>query len=109
VPYAGKIDPMSPGISPAYGDMTGLPPIVMHTAGDDPLRGDATVIAKAVAATDTDTLDHRLFEGLWHVFHLQVSVLPAAREAVADLGAKLRNHVQMQSEVHLDNAKVVDR
>jgi acetyl esterase/lipase len=109
LPYAGDIDPMSPGISPAYGDMTGLPPIVMHTAGDDPLRGDATVIAKAVAATGTGTLDHRLFDGLWHVFHLQVSVLPAAREAVADLGAKLRNHVQMQSEVHLDNAEVVAR
>jgi monoterpene epsilon-lactone hydrolase len=34
-----------------------------------------------------------VFENLWHVFHLQVSVLPEAREAVVDLGAKLRNHV----------------
>ena len=47
--YAGGADPMSPGISPVYGDMTGLPPIVMQTAGDDPIRCDALDIARAVA------------------------------------------------------------
>ncbi|MGZ8802248.1 MAG: alpha/beta hydrolase fold domain-containing protein, partial [Mycobacterium sp.] len=35
--YAGAFDPRSPSISPVYGDMSGLPPIVMHTAGDDPI------------------------------------------------------------------------
>jgi epsilon-lactone hydrolase len=91
--YVGTADPMAPGISPVYGDMTGLPPIVMHTAGDDPIRCDAGDIGRAVAATGTATVDHRVFENLWHVFHLQVSVLPEAKEAVIDLGAKLRNHV----------------
>jgi acetyl esterase/lipase len=98
--YAGTVDPMSPGISPVYGDMTGLPPIVIQTAGDDPIRCDALDIARAVAATGTGAVDHRVFDGMWHVFHLQVSVLPEAREAVADLGAKLHNHV------HTNNAKV---
>jgi acetyl esterase/lipase len=92
--YAGTADPMSPGISPVYGDLRDLPPIVIHTAGDDPIRCDASDIAKAVAATGTGAVDHRVFESLWHVFHLQVSVLPEAREAVADLGAKLHNHVR---------------
>jgi monoterpene epsilon-lactone hydrolase len=98
--YAGTIDPMSPGISPVYGDVTDLPPIVMQTAGDDPIRCDALDIARAVAATGAPAVDHRVFDNLWHVFHLQVSVLPEAREAVADLGAKLHNHV------HTNNAKV---
>jgi acetyl esterase/lipase len=92
--YAGIVDPMSPGISPVYGDMTDLPPIVIQTAGDDPIRCDALDIARAVAATGTGSVDHRVFDGRWHVFHLQVSVLPAAREAIADLGAKLRSHVR---------------
>jgi acetyl esterase/lipase len=98
--YAGTIDPMSPGISPAYGDMTDLPPIVIQTAGDDPIRCDALDIARAVTAAGAPAVDHRVFDNLWHVFHLQVSVLPEAREAVADLGAKLHNHV------HTNNAKV---
>jgi len=108
--YAGTLDPRWPGISPVYGDMTGLPPMVMHTAGDDPISVDADKIEAAVAATVSGILDHHRFENLWHDFHLQVSVLPEAREAVADLGAKLRNHLPMPaelSETNTNDAKVV--
>lgn len=108
--YAGTLDPRWPGISPVYGDMTGLPPIVMHTAGDDPISVDADKIEAAVAATGSGKLDHRRFENLWHDFHLQVSVLSEAREAVADLGAKLRSHLPMPagiSETNTNDAKVV--
>lgn len=104
--YAGTVDPMSPGISPVYGDMTDLPPIVMQTAGDDPIRCDALDIARAVLATGTGTVDHRVFDSLWHVFHLQVSILSEAREAVADLGAKLRSHLQTSSDIRINNVKV---
>jgi acetyl esterase/lipase len=104
--YAGTVDPMSPGISPVYGDMTDLPPIVIQTAGEDPIRCDALDIARAVAAAGTGTVDHRVFDNLWHVFHLQVSVLREAREAVADLGAKLRSHVQTSSDIRINNVKV---
>jgi acetyl esterase/lipase len=104
--YAGTVDPMSPGISPVYGDMTDLPPIVIQTAGDDPIRCDALDIARAVATTETGIVDHRVFDGLWHVFHLQVSILPEAREAVADLGAKLRSHAQTSSDIRISNVKV---
>ena len=91
--YAGSFDPRLPGISPVYGDMTGLPPIVMQTAGDDPISVDADKIEIACATSKTTLLDHRRFENMWHDFHLQVSLLPEARDAIADLGAKLRNHI----------------
>ena len=96
--YAGSFDPRSPGISPVYGDMTGLPPIVMQTAGDDPISVDADKIETACAASKTAILDHRRFANMWHDFHLQVSLLPAAADAIADLGAKLRAHLQMPTE-----------
>jgi monoterpene epsilon-lactone hydrolase len=105
--YAGTVDPTSTGISPVYGDMTDLPPIVIQTAGDDPIRCDALDIARAVAAaTGAPAVDHRVFENLWHVFHLQVSVLAEAREAITDLGAKLRSHVQTSSDTRTNNVKV---
>ncbi|MGB9228022.1 alpha/beta hydrolase [Mycobacterium sp.] len=91
--YAGSSDPRLPGISPVYGDMTGLPPIVMQTAGDDPISVDADKIETTCAAAKTGILDHRRFDNMWHDFHLQVSLLPQARDAIADLGAKLRNHI----------------
>jgi len=91
--YAGSSHPRLPGISPVYGDMTGLPPIVMQTAGDDPISVDADKIETTYAAAKTGILDHRRFDNMWHDFHLQVSLLPQARDAIADLGAKLRNHI----------------
>jgi acetyl esterase/lipase len=96
--YAGSFDPRLPGISPVYGDMTGLPPIVMQTAGDDPISVDAAKIETACAASKTAILDHRRFDDLWHDFHLQVSLLPDARDAVTALGAKLRSHLPMPTE-----------
>ncbi|MEU6579471.1 alpha/beta hydrolase fold domain-containing protein [Nocardia sp. NPDC046763] len=72
--------------SPLYRDITGLPPIVMHSAGDDLLAGDARRFA-AVAAKSAAPLRHREYRRLWHVFH----ALPmrVAREAVADLASAL--------------------
>ena len=103
--YVGSSDPRLPGISPVYGDMTGLPPIVMHTAGDDPISLDADKIETACAASKTVILDHRRFDNMWHDFHLQVSLLPEARDAVADLGAKLRAHLQMPTERSKTNTR----
>lgn len=73
-----------PRVSPAYGDLAGLPPLIVHTAGDDPLRPDAIeLIAKARAAGVR--VDHRDDPGLWHVFHLLAGFLAAGDYAVAAL------------------------
>ena len=86
--YAGEQDPSLPGISPVYGDFAGLPPIVLQSAGDDPLVVDAIKIDSA--AMD---IEHRQFDGLWHDFHLQAGVLAEADEAISEFGARLRAHV----------------
>ena len=88
--YVGEHDPHLPGISPARGDMAGLPPIVLHSAGDDPLCIDADKIEKAVAEAGTGLVEHRRFDDLWHDFHLQAGVLAEADEAINDMGARLR-------------------
>ncbi len=71
------------------GKFAGLPPIVLQSAGDDPLILDAEKIASK--ATD---VEHHRFDGLWHDFHLQAGVLAEADFAIAELGARLRVHVQ---------------
>ena len=91
--YAGAANPRLPGISPVYGDVVGLPPIIMQSASDDPISVDANKIQDAVAATPSGVVAHYRFDGLWHDFHLQVSLLPEARDAVFDLGTELLNHV----------------
>lgn len=91
--YAGTFDPRLPGISPVYGDFSGLPPIVMHTAENDPISIDADKIEAAMATSGNGDLEHRRFEGMWHVFHVQISVFDEAARATAELGASLRWHV----------------
>ena len=49
-------------------------------------------IERAVAAAGV--IAHRRFDGMWHDFHLQAGVLAEADEAISELGARLRAHVQ---------------
>jgi acetyl esterase/lipase len=79
----------------------------MQSAGDDPISIDAAKIETACATSDTAILDHRRYDNMWHDFHLQVSLLPEARDAVADLGAKLRSHLTTESsKTHTVQRKV---
>ncbi|MGW5108996.1 alpha/beta hydrolase [Nocardia sp. NPDC004123] len=91
---AGLIDAYLPGVpeserrdrSPLYRDIAGVAPIVMHSAGDDLLSGDARRFA-AHAAEFGVPLRHREFRGLWHVFHSMP--IGVAEAAVEDFAAAL--------------------
>jgi acetyl esterase/lipase len=92
--YSGNSDARDPGISPIYGDLHGLPPIVLHSAGDDPLAIDADALERAcLGAVDGGPLNHRRFNGLWHDFHLQVGFLADADRAVNLFGGQLNDLV----------------
>ncbi|WP_169814741.1 alpha/beta hydrolase [Nocardia crassostreae] len=73
-------------VSPVYRDITALPPMVLQTAGDDPLAADARRFAE-LAAKSGAPLRHREFRGVWHVFHAWP--IAPAREAIRDLSAAL--------------------
>lgn len=44
--YAGDQDPAHPYISPVYGDLTGLPPLLVHAGRTEPLRMDGRRIVE---------------------------------------------------------------
>jgi acetyl esterase/lipase len=79
--------------------MAGLPPMVLHSAGDDPLCIDADKIEKAAADAGTGLVEHRRFDGLWHDFHLHAGVLAHADVAISDMGARLRAHTTEKETV----------
>ncbi|MGB5795268.1 MAG: alpha/beta hydrolase fold domain-containing protein [Mycolicibacter algericus] len=93
--YAGRSEARDPQVSPIYGDLTSLPPIVMHSASDDPLASDADKLEAAIAVQASDSvLIHRRFSKRWHDFHLQLAYLADARDAVSQLGALLPAFVE---------------
>lgn len=94
-PYIAGGDPADPLISPVHGDVAGLPPIVMHTAGDDPIGADAEKFeARLAAEPSAGVLEHRRFANRWHVFHLQAGFLADADTAVAEFGSSLARLAQ---------------
>ena len=95
--YAGKHDAHEPGISPIYGNLTSLPPIVMHSAGDDPLAADADKLEREMATQPSSLLIHRRYTNRWHDFHLQVGFLADADHAVELFGGQLTELVEAKS------------
>lgn len=77
-------------LSPMYRDITGLPPIVLHSATDDPLSGDARRFADKAAKAGVP-LRHREYRGLWHVFHAMP--MRQSREAVREMAGMLAEGV----------------
>ena len=83
--YVGEHDPAEPGISPINGDLTALPPVVLHYASDDLLVDDGERLGAAL-----DSAEAHRFEGLWHDFHTLAGALPGAGAAVREFGESLR-------------------
>ena len=72
-------------LTPARGDLRGLPPIHVQTAFEDVLRSDAELLRDRAAAQGAK-LEFRLWEGVWHDFQATAGGLQEADEAIAALG-----------------------
>ncbi len=86
--YLGDGDPSDQGYAPLLGDLTGLPPIVMHVGTAEVLYPQITTFHEKLLASDVE-VEYVEYEKLWHVAHLQASILREAADAVRHMGAFL--------------------
>lgn len=70
-------------------DLTGLPPLFIQGGDHELLLSDALRLAKRARAAGVD-VTHEVWPELWHVFQVLTAILPEANEAVANIGAYLR-------------------
>jgi epsilon-lactone hydrolase len=91
--YLNGCDPRDPRVSPLYGDLRGLPPLLMQ-AGDSEILLDDTrrFAAKAQAAGVDVTCE--IWPEMFHVFQAFSTILPEGQQAIEHLGAYLRQHAQ---------------
>ncbi len=87
--YAGAASLEDPLVSPLYGDLAGLPPMLVHVGTDEILLDDAVRLVERARAAGVDASLGR-FPGLWHVF--QAFPLPESRSSLRELGAFVRRH-----------------
>jgi acetyl esterase/lipase len=90
--YAGSQDLRMPLLSPHYGDLHGLPPLLIHAGGEEILLSDATRLAEKARAAGVD-VSLVVWPGMWHVWHLFAPSLPEARQAVDAIGAFIRGRL----------------
>jgi len=84
----GATDPRDPRAAPLYGELAGLPPLMIQSGERDILLDDSRRFAEKATAAGVDvTLD--LWPGMIHVFQLFGADLPQAHEAIVKLGTYL--------------------
>jgi monoterpene epsilon-lactone hydrolase len=93
--YAGENDPGLPWISPLYGDLHGLPPLLIYVGEYETLLDDSTrFAAKAEAAGVEVTL--RVGEGMVHCYPLMAPLFPEATQALEEICVFIKTHTSQE-------------
>lgn len=79
--YVGDGDPRHPYASPLFGDLRGLPPIIIQVGDNETLRDDSTRFAEAAKASGVE-ISIRIWKGMFHCFPLLAPIFPEATEAL---------------------------
>ncbi|GBF34401.1 6-hexanolactone hydrolase [Desulfocucumis palustris] len=90
--YVGDNDPCLPWISPLYGDLHGLPPILIYTGEDDELLDDSILFAEKAAAADVD-VTLKVGRGMVHCYPLLPSFIPEARQAMEEICTFIKTRI----------------
>jgi len=78
--YIGDNDPTHPWISPLYGDLQGLPPLLIQVGDHEILLDDARGFAAKAKAAGVEVTLH-VWEGMVHCFPLLAPAFPEATQA----------------------------
>lgn len=87
--YMGDSDPANPLVSPLYGDLGGLPPLLIHVGEDEILLDDSIRFAQRANAAGVPA-QVVVWPGLFHVFQIFGPLVPQAGRSIRQLGAFIR-------------------
>lgn len=91
--YYGVYDPHDPLISPIFGDLSGMPPLLIHAGEHEILRAEAIRYAEKAQAAGVD-VRLKVWEGMIHAFPLFAGFVPEGKTAIAEIGAFFRSHIR---------------
>jgi monoterpene epsilon-lactone hydrolase len=90
--YRGELEATDPRVSPLFGEVGGLPPLLVQVGDHEILLSDSTRLAERAKEAGTE-LVLEVAPELWHVYQLFAPMLPDANEALARVGAFVRGRL----------------
>jgi len=90
--YAGGNDPSLPYMSPLYGDLHGLPPILIYVGSYETLLDDSTRFAEKAKASGVD-VTVKIGEGMIHCYPLLAPLFPEATQALEEICTYIKTHI----------------
>ncbi len=91
--YVGHNDAHEPLISPVFGNLRGLPPLLVHVGEDEILRDDAVRIVNLAKSADVDAR-LEVYPRMWHVWQLNLA-LPQAIQSLEDIVHFFKAHLKL--------------
>lgn len=87
--YAGGQDKATPLMSPIFGDLKGLPPLLVQVGTAETLLDDSRRLVARARHAGVD-IDYAEWPGMPHIWHIFAPILQASRDAIAELGGYVR-------------------
>lgn len=88
--YLGGADPRHPHVAPIYGDLRGLPPLLIQVGAVETLLDDSIALARTAGMADVP-VELQIWPEMIHIWHIFFPMLSAGRRAVASGGFFVRN------------------
>ena len=88
--YLKDADSQNPYASPIYGDLKGLPPIMIHIGKKEMLLNESRIFVEKAKSSGVDIQIHE-WDQMVHVFQLMHRILPEARESLREVAQFMVN------------------
>lgn len=82
--YAPDLDRSHPLLSPAFADLSGLPPMLIHVGGEEVLLSDSTLLAERAAGAGVE-VTLKIWPDMPHVFQLFIRFLQPADQSLGEM------------------------
>lgn len=91
--YLGNEDPHNPLASPLYGDLRGLPPLLIHVGADEVLRDDSTRLAEKARLAGV-AVELKIWPVVPHAWQLAPHRIPEGWQSLRESAAFLRKQTE---------------
>jgi len=96
--YIEDEDPKNPYISPLYGDLKGLPTLLIQVGSAEILLDDSTRFSEKAKSAGVDvTLD--VWDDLVHVFQIMALWVPEGEQAIEKIGEFIQKLMKEQEQI----------